>query len=426
MRLSVLLREGRTFASLRRYRNFRLYTIGQAVSTAGSWAQAAALSWLVLGITHSALALGVLGVWTFGPYVALGLFGGVVSDRFDRRRILLVTQSAFLALAVALAIATWNDAAPLWMIYAFSALDGLIQVVDGPAELAFVPQMVGTADLANAIGLNSAVFNATRIVGPAVAGVLIALGGVRLAFALNAVSYLMMLAALLLMRPAELRSATVALERRASPVRDLVEGFQYAWRTSAVRAPLVMMVVMATLTFNFTLWLTVLAGQTLRAGPQVYGIITASFAAGAMIGALAVATRGRATWQALLASLGGLAIGLALLAPLRALPLIMLALVFAGAMRTFYMAISAALVQLATPSHLQGRIMGFFNYALTATATLTSPLVGWLTQVGGTTLAIALAAGVNALLWGGGLTWYLRRGRLSTAHLEETGERVML
>ena len=104
MRLSVLLREGRTFASLRRYRNFRLYTIGQAVSTAGSWAQAAALSWLVLGITHSALALGVLGVWTFGPYVALGLFGGVVSDRFDRRRILVVTQSAFLALARALDI----------------------------------------------------------------------------------------------------------------------------------------------------------------------------------------------------------------------------------------------------------------------------------------------------------------------------------
>src|SRR5574340_1622549 len=116
MRLSVLLREGRTFASLRRHRNFRLYTIGQAVSSAGGWGQAAALSWVVLGITHSALALGVLGVWTFGPYVALGLFGGVIVDRFDRRRTLLVTQTASLALAVALAVATWNGAASLWLL----------------------------------------------------------------------------------------------------------------------------------------------------------------------------------------------------------------------------------------------------------------------------------------------------------------------
>lgn len=426
MRLPTLLYEGRTFASLRRHRNFRLYTIGQAVSSAGSWGQAAALSWLVLQITHSALALGVLSVWTFGPYVVLGLFGGVVSDRLDRRRTLLVTQSAFLALALALAVATWNNAAPLWLIYIFSAVDGLIQAVDMPAELAFVPQMVGTDDLPNAIGLNAAVFNATRIVGPAVAGVLIAFSGVRLVFALNGLSYLMMLAALLLMRPGELQRAAAALSRRVSPVHDLVEGFQYTWRTPAVRAPLVIVVVMATLTFNFTLWLTVLAGQTLRAGPQVYGIITASFAVGAMIGALVVATRGRATWPTLLASLGGLALGLALLAPLRALWMIMLALVFAGAMRTLYMAISAALIQLATPGHLQGRIMGFYNYALTATATLTAPLVGWLTLVGGTTLAIGLAAGVNALLWSGGLAWWLRRGRLTTAHPTETGERVML
>ncbi|MGH2503316.1 MAG: MFS transporter [Ktedonobacterales bacterium] len=421
-----MLREGRTFTSLRRHRNFRLYTMGQAVSSAGSWAQMAALSWLVLGITHSALALGVLGVWTFGPYVALGLFGGVISDRFDRRRTLLVTQTAYLALAVALAALTWNDAAPLWLLYALSALDGFVQVVDTPTELAFVPHMVGTADLANAIGLNSAVFNATRIVGPAVAGLLIAAGGVRLVFALNAVSYLTMLGALLLMRSAELLRPAAPPERRVSPVRDLAEGFQYAWRTPAVRAPLVMVVAMATVTFNFTLWLTVLAGQTLRAGPQVFGIITASFAVGAMVGALAVATWARASWRALLASLGGVALGLALLAPLRDLLLMMLALVFVGAMRTIYLTISATLVQLATPGQLQGRIMGFYNYALLATATLTGPLVGWLTQVSGTTLVIALAAGVDALLCGAGLLWYLGGGRRVVSHPAGTGERAML
>lgn len=411
MRLPVLLRESRTFTSLRHHRNFRLYVIGQTVSNAGTWAQMAALTWLVLQETHSALALGTLGVWSLAPYVVLGIFGGVIIDRFDRRLTLLVTQTAFLALAVTLAALTWNGGAPVWLLYGIGAVDGVVQVVDAPAGMAFVRQMVGPDDLANAVGLNSASFSAMRIVGPAVAGVLILLGGVRLCFALNALSYVVMLGALMALRPAELLPL-VRSERRASPIHDLVEGFSYAWRTPSVRAALLTLMGLATITFNFTIWLAALAAQTLRAGPEVFGLITAAFGAGALLGALVVASWARATWPVLLASLGGLSLGLALLAPLRALPLILVMLVVVGAMRTIYLATSNTLVQLDTPDHLQGRVMGLYSYALTATATPGALLAGWLTQVGGTTLAFAVASAANALICGAGLIWYLgwRRG----------------
>lgn len=412
MRLPALLREGRTFTSLRSHRNFRLYVMGQTVSNAGTWAQMTALTWLVLRETHSALALGAFGVWSLAPYVALGIFGGVIIDRFDRRLTLIVTQTAFLALAVTLAALTWNGGAPIWLLYGFGALDGIVQIVDVPAGMAFVRQMVGPDDLANAVGLNSASFSAMRIVGPAVAGILIALGGVRLCFTLNALSYVVMLGALVALRPAELLPL-VRSERRASPIQDLVEGFHYAWRTPAVRATLLTLVALATITFNFTIWLAVLAAQTLRAGPEVFGAVTAAFGAGALVGALVVATLARATWPVLLTSLGGLSLGLALLAPLRSLPLILVMLVAVGAMRTIYLATSNTLVQLDTPDHLQGRVAGLYSYALTATATPGALLAGWLTQVGGTTLAFAVASAVNALICVAGLIWYLGRVRRS-------------
>lgn len=418
MRLPVLLREGRTFASLRRHRNFRLYVIGQTISNAGTWAQMAALTWLVLQETHSALALGAFGVWSLAPYVALGIFGGVIIDRFDRRLILIATQTAFLALAVTLAALTWNGGAPVWLLYGIGALDGIVQVVDAPAGMAFVRQMVGPNDLANAVGLNSASFSAMRIVGPAVAGGLIVLGGVRLCFAMNALSYVVMLGALVTLRPAELLPL-VRSEPRASPIHDLVEGFHYAWRMPSVRVALLTLVGVAAISFNFTPWLAVLAAQTLRAGPEVFGLITAAFGAGALLGALAVASWARATWPAMLASLGGLSIGLALLAPLRSLALIFVMLVVVGAMRTIYLATSNTLVQLDSPEQLQGRVAGLYTYALTATATPGALLAGWLAQVGGTTLAFAVASAANALICGAGLIWYLGWRRAQ-------GERVMV
>jgi len=419
MRLSVRLRDARTFDSLRRHRNYRLYTIGQGVSLTGTWLQNAAQAWLVLQLSHSAAALGVLGFWTFGPYVALGIFGGVISDRFDRRLALIGTQSASLILAAALAALTWTGSITVWQLDLFAGLGGLVQVVDSPARISFVSQMVGRKDLPNAVALNSALFNVTRIVGPAIAGALLAAGGARLCFGLNALSFVAVVVALVAMRPAELFPATRP-EKRASTLRDLAEGFQFAWGMPAVRMTLLLIFFISMMSINFAILLPVLAAQTLRSGAQVYGILTSVFGVGALIGALLAATWARASWPLLLACAGGFGVSLLLLAPLRSLPAVILTLIIMGVVVTIYLAASNTLVQLTTPGHLQGRVMGLYAYLFMGSALPGALLTGWLSQAGGTTLAF-IVAGVSALLMAGvGLAWYLSsRQRISVSDTQQ-------
>jgi MFS family permease len=428
MWLPAWIRDARAIACLRNYRNYRLYAGGQFISLMGTWLQFTAIAWVVLQVTHSAVALGAFGAWSTVPYIALGLFGGVISDRFDRRRTLMVTQSVYFALAIALAAVTWNGATSIWPLYTIAMVDSLTMIVDAPTRQAFVSQMVGQADLTSAVALNTAIFNAARIVGPAVAGVLIATVGARACFVLNALSYLLMIAALLTMRPTELFGAT-RQEQRASPLRDLRDGFSYAWHTASVRMTLTILLVVAAISLNFSLWLPVLAAQTLRMDAQVYGVLSACFGVGGLVGALLAALRGRATWPLLLASVGGFGLALLLLAPLRALPPVLVALVLVGAVSTVYMVTSNALTQLASPPRLQGRVMGFYSYIFFGTTVPGALLAGWLAQTGGTTLAFIVAGAVNLLMCGVGLAWFLgARPHAAVALLveEQVDERVIL
>ncbi len=410
MQLPAFVRQAHTFASLRTHRNFRLYTAGQGISLTGTWLQNAAQAWLVLQLTHSAAALGVLGFWSFGPYVVVGLFGGLVSDRFDRRLTLVVTQTAYLILALALTALAWSGQITVWQLDLFAGLVGLVQVVDSPARLSFLAQMVGREDLPNAVAINSAIFNVTRIIGPAVAGVLIAVVGAQVCFALNALSFVAVIIALLAMRPAEL--LPVARDAvRASPLRALAEGFRYTWHMATVRMVLVLLLVIAILSINFSLLLPVLATQTLHADARVFGIVSACFGVGALGGALLTAALARANWPLLLGSAGGFGLALLLLAPQRTLPAVLLALVVTGLVFTLYSATSNALVQLSTPSHLQGRVLGFYSYILFSTAVPGALLTGWLSQIGGTLLAFAVAGAGALVMTGVGLVWYVRAGR---------------
>ncbi len=406
MQRAAFVPRARTFASLRDYRNYRLYTLGQGISLTGTWLQGSAQAWLVLLLTHSAAALGVLGFWTFGPYVALGIFGGIISDRFDRRLTLIGTQSAYLILAGALAALTWIGNITVWQLYLFAALAGLVQIADTPARLAFVAQMVGHDDLPNAVALNSALFNVTRIIGPALAGVLIAVAGTGVCFALNALSYLAVIVALLAMRPAELLPITRP-EKRTSVLRDLAEGFRYAWHTPPIRTALLLLLVVATLSINFPLLLPILATQRLGAGSQIYGLISACFGVGALVGALLTAAMGRSTWPLLLGSMGGFGLALLLLAPQQSLPAVIAMLIVTGAGLALYTATSNALVQLSTPDHLQGRVLGLYSYIFIGTAVPGALLTGWLSQVGGATLALVVAGAAVVLMAGIGLGWYL-------------------
>jgi MFS family permease len=397
----------RTFASVRRHRNYRLWFAGQTVSVSGTWVQTVAQSWLILQLTHSATAVGVMAACQFGPFAVLGLLGGVISDRLDNRRTLIATQTASMLCAVALAVLALTHLAVVWEVDLLAALNGLVVVLDTPARQAFTVQMVGRRELPNAVALNSSLFNASRIIGPAIGGLIIASAGVGLCFLVNAVSYLAVLAALLAMRPDELHP----IERTPagqSLIGGLRDGLAYAWETPPVLLVLCIMLVVATVSINFTVLLPVLASHTLHAGPEGFGAITASFGAGALAGALLSATLARASWPVLLGGAITLGAGELLLAPQTSLVPAMLLLAVTGAAFSLYTSNSNSTLQLHVPDRLRGRLLSLYAYVFFGTAPLGGVLTGWLAGRG-TALAFAVAGGTAALAGAGGvIAW--RRG----------------
>lgn len=380
----------RTFESLRRYRNFRLFLAGQFVSQTGTWLQTAAQSWLVLQITHSAVAVGLVGFWQFVPYTVLGLFGGTVSDRVDSRRALAWAQVAQMACAALLAALAFAHAGGVAWVYALAAARGVALVVNNPSQQALMLRMVGREDLAGAISLNSGITNATRILGPGVAGVLIAAAGVGWCFALNAASYLAVLASLALMREEDLLPL-VRPPGAANLVRDLREGLAYGLRTPRVLIPLALLAVISTLGINFGVMLPILAAQTLGAGAGVYGFITSLFGLGAVAGALLAASLGRATWPLLMASAAAFSLAELALAPERALWPAVACLVATGVAYTLYTSVTNTMVQLSAPDHMQGRVTGLYSYVFLGTGPLGALWSGWLSGAGGTGLTFAVA-----------------------------------
>ncbi|MGZ4292000.1 MAG: MFS transporter [Gaiellaceae bacterium] len=377
----------RTFASLRHHHNYRLFFFGQLTSVAGTWMQNIALAWVVVGLTpHSrGLAVGLLTVCRFGPFTLLGLFAGVVTDRFDNRRLVIVTQTVQMAFSALLAALTLLGHVQLWEVYAIAALTGTAIVFDAPSRQNLTFQMVGKDELPNAVALNSSLFNLARIFGPALAGVLIAAVGAGWCFAVNAASFLAVLAALLAMRVSELYP--LAGRRRPTIWRGTREGFGYARRNRTVRVTLLMMVVFASVCFNFNILLPLLAKNTLAAGPRTFGVISAAFGAGALVGALSAATLANARWRTMLLGAGGFGVCELLIAPVHGVVAASILLFVCGVFFTSYTANSNASIQLASPDHLRGRVLGLYYYAWNGLAPLGAVLVGWMCDVGGTELA---------------------------------------
>lgn len=398
---------GRTFASLRSHRNYRLYFFGQFLSMTGTWLQSAAMAWLVLELTHSAFAVGLLAFWQFGPYAVLGLFGGALSDRLDHRTTLIVAQVALGLCSGAMAVLTLAHVVTLEETYAVAALRGLVLVLNNPSRQAFIFQMVGRKELPNAIALNSSVANATRIVGPGIGGLLIAAFGVGICFGIDAISYVAVVVALLMMRVDEL----VPVEQRERPtlLRSIGEGLTYVWRTPALLLALSTFLLICVAGINFSVLLPILASQTLRSGAQVYGLLTACFGAGALVGALISASLGRATWRILLLSAGGFGLGELILAPQRSVAGAILLLFATGICYTLYTSNTNSLVQLSTPGYLQGRVAGLFSYIFAGSSPLGALLAGALAERGGTDLAF-LVAGGTALTCALAATFFARHG----------------
>jgi MFS family permease len=380
----------RTFASLTRHYNYRLFFFGQLTSVAGTWMQNIALAWLVVQLTpHSrGLALGVLAVCRFGPFTLLGLFAGVVTDRFDNRRTVIATQTTQMTFSAVLAAITLLGHVQMWEVYGIAALTGTALVFDAPSRQNLTFQMVGRDELPNAIALNSSLFNTARIFGPALAGVLIAAVGAGWCFAINAVSFLAVLAGLLAMRVSELYP--LADRRRPTIFRGTREGFAYARRNRTVLVTLLMMVVFASVCFNFNILLPLLAKNTLDAGPRTFGIISACFGGGALVGALSAAAVAKTSWRVMFAGAGGFGLCELLIAPVHGVALAGVLLFVCGVFFTSYTANSNSAIQLASPDHIRGRVLGLYYYAWNGLAPLGALIVGWLSDTGGTELAFAV------------------------------------
>ncbi|HEY6538710.1 MAG TPA: MFS transporter [Candidatus Dormibacteraeota bacterium] len=407
----------RTFSALGT-RNYRYFFSGQAVSVTGSWLQSTAQAWLILELTHSPFMLGLLLMVQFLPNLVLQPFGGVIADRWPKRRILMLTQASFAVTAGILGVTEGLRLVSVWEVFLVVGLFGLINVVDGPTRQAFVPEMVGPRRMPNAVALNSMVFNGARVIGPAVGGLLIATVGTSVCFDLNAVSYLAVLGSLWWMHPSELHPSPRREGPRAGTLVQVREAVAYVRRTPEVGLVIVMMAVVGAFSFNITLLITALARSGLHAGAGGFGLLSAALGAGALLGAIGVAYASRASMRALLVGCAIFGFFLALAGQATTLGLAMVLLALAGGGMIVYSAMSNSVIQTFTPGALRGRVMGLYLWVFLGTTPIGSLVFGAAEQAWGIRIAMALA-GAAALLAAAGATWWWsrclrRRPRYST------------
>jgi len=387
----------RTFAALR-HRNYRLFFAGQLVSLIGTWMQQMALAWLVYQLTNSPLLLGLISGIGSLPMAFFSLIGGAVADRVNKRRILLTTQSVAMVLAFALAAMTGAGWIRAWHVAVLTAFSGTMMAFDMPARQAFVVEMVGKEDLMNAIALNSSIFNSARILGPAIAGVLVATFGPAWCFFINGLSFLAVLVGLLLMRfvPRE-------LERRPrGVVGDTLDGLRYVRSNRLVLGLAALLAVFQMFGYSYNVLMPIFARDILRAGPQGLGLLMASGAAGALVGALLVASLGSYPHRERVLFAGGFGLvgALVAFALSHALHLSMAMLALAGLGGVSVMSVANTMIQTSVPDHMRGRVMGVWALVFASSAPLGSLQAGTLAQY----LTAPVAVLIGAALTLGGTT----------------------
>lgn len=398
--------------------NYRRYFAGQLISLSGTWMQTVAAIWVVLSLTGSGVAVGLTTALQFLPMLLIGAWGGLLADRIPKRRLLMTTQALMTIPAVFLFVVTATGVVTPWMVYLAVLAFGSLNAIDNPTRQSFVIEMVGPDRVVNAVSLNSVIIQAARIVGPALAGVLIATVGVVPCFGLNALTFVAMILALWGMDPSRLQAAPVA-EPEPGAIRA---GLRYVLRTPELLVPLALMGLVGTLGFNFQVVLPLLAKFSFESGAMTYATLVSAMAVGSIVGALVNGHRGR-TGPRLIAG-GALAFGLtALLAaamPSLALEVLMLALLGAAAV-TFAATINSTL-QLAVSPEMRGRVMALYSVVFLGSTPIGAPLTGWLAQTYDPRVALVLA-GVGGLIaaWAAHVSFSRIRSRRETA----TGEHAV-
>jgi MFS family permease len=405
----VTRRVSGTFRALHN-RNYRFFFIGQLVSLVGTWMQTTALGWLVYEITHSPAQIGLITAVQFVPVLIGSVHGGLLADRFDKRKILIGTQTLFTIQALVLTVVALAHVATLPVLYALAIVQGAITTVDNPTRQAFVPEMVGQEELTNAIGLNSAMFNMARVLGPAVGGILIDAVGTTTCFALNTVSFLAVIGGLFAMRPADFFGVT-RVGREKGAVRS---GLRYAWEDPTLRLVLGMILVIGTFAMNFQVVLPVVAKAVFHGNAGTYGFLSAVMGVGSLGGALVAASRARPTLRLLAVSASAFGVAMLFDAVAPSLGLEMAALALTGVTSITFMATANATLQLTSRPEMRGRVMAIYMLFFLGSTPIGGPIVGWIggewsarwsLAVGGISCLVAAAWTVPAV----SVRWQARR-----------------
>jgi MFS family permease len=404
-----------TFRALRN-RNYRLFYIGQSISLTGTWMQTIAQAILVLDITNSKVAVGTVTMLQFLPITVFVLFAGVIADRVPKRNFLVGTQTLAMAQALTLAALVWSGHVELWHVYALALVLGLSNAFDQPTRQAFVVEMVGKDDLMNAVALNSGMFNGARLIGPAVGGFLIAAFGVRTAFLLNGLSFAPVIIGLLMM---DSRRFYAVGQRRvtAHPLTELREGLGYAFRTPGAMLIIILVGIIGTFGYNFTVMLPLVNRYVLHGGEAGLGLLTAAVGAGALVSALAIASRRDVTRRTLFVGAAAFSLLLACVAVSRWFPVTMAALLLLGIANTAFASTANTSLQLATPDHLRGRVMALYMLLFAGSTPVGGYLTGFMAEHAGVQATVGIEAALCLAGVAAGLAYY-------AAHREAIGTRA--
>jgi MFS family permease len=378
---------------------------GQLISVSGTWMQTVGLSWLVLKLTGSGVQLGAVTAAQFLPLLLLGAVGGLVADRVNKRRLILLTQTSLALGSLLLGILTMSGMITMWMLYAISIWIGVTNAVDNPARQSFVGELVDRGSVANAVSLNAVVMNSARIIGPGIAGVVIYILGTGFLFMVNAASFLAVIVALLLMRPEELFSS----ERVARARGQLREGFTYVWRTPRLKVPLLILLLVGTLAFEFQVSFPLLASATFHKGAGTYAAFMSFMGIGAVVGGLISATFPQTSIRRLAYTSLGFGALIVVVSFMPNSTAAMLAMIPMGTLSMVFVSIANSTLQLNSDPSMRGRVLSLFTVAYQGSTPIGAPIVGYIGQQLGARYSVAIG-GAAALVAGAyGIASALRR-----------------
>ncbi len=401
-----------------RHRNYRLFFGGQLVSLVGTWMTSVAQSWLILQLTGNPFDLGLLTVAQFGPVLVLGLFGGLIADGLPKRRTMYVTQTVAMGVSFLLFILAATNTVQVWEVFVLGGVMGVRNAVDMPTRQAFAVEMVGRDDIGNAIALNSAMFNGARVLGPAIAGLVIGAFGVSLAFLIDALSFLAVLLGLFLMNEQELRPAP-RFDRPTSASEvfvNLADGLRYVRRTGLILLSIAIVGVVATAGINFTILIPPLAADTLHVGASGYGFLMAASGLGSLVAALLIAFGGTRASRMLL---GALVLGVAeiLIGGIGNYTVDLVLMFVAGAGAISMMATANTVIQLEVPDELRGRVMSVYLTVFAGTNPIGGLGFGAIASNAGAPAAIAIGGAISVVAALVGVVWYRRLPKSAPGNL---------